>query len=293
MDHQLLEQQKHYGYLEGWLSTILNVILFGIKYWAGIASGSVAILADAWHTLSDSLTSIIVILSTKMASKPADEKHPFGHGRTELIASVIIAVLLSVVAFGFITDSVEKLRSHTPARYGTLAIVVTVISIVSKELMAQMAMMWARKTGMKSLQADGWHHRSDAISSIVVLAGIFMAKYFWWVDAALALVVSAILFYVVYGILKESVSSLIGEDADEELVRQLKELADRFHHEELHLHHIHVHHYGNHRELTFHMRLPDDMTLVKAHDVATVLENAIRDELGMEATIHVEPLSGH
>ncbi len=287
------QQQTRYGYLEGWLSTVANILLFGLKYWAGIVSGSVAIIADAWHTLSDSLTSIIVLVGTKISSQPADREHPFGHGRAELIGSVIIAVLLSMVAIGFVTESIEKLRSHTPAHYGMVAIVVTIISIIAKEVMAQLALRWGRISGMKSLMADGWHHRSDAISSVIILAGIFAGSYFWWIDAVLGLVVSGVLFYAAYGILKDSVSSLIGEEAEEELQQQLKEVAARIYPEELHLHHVHVHCYGRHRELTFHIRLPDGLTLNQAHEVTSMLEDGIRNELQMESTIHAEPLSYH
>jgi len=285
------QQQQRYGYIEGWLSTMLNILLFALKYWAGIVSGSVAIIADAWHTLSDSLTSIIVLVGTKISSQPPDREHPFGHGRAELIGSVIIAVLLSIVAFGFITESIEKLQSRTPAHYGMVAIVVTSISIFVKEVMAQLALRWGRKTGMKSLMADGWHHRSDAISSIVILAGIFAGNYFWWIDSVLGLIVSGILFYAAYGILKDSVSSLIGEEAGDELFEELKKLLTRTYPDELYLHHVHLHCYGHHKELTFHIRLPDGLTLNQAHEVTTMLEEAIREDLQMESTIHAEPVS--
>ncbi len=293
MDKTEIDKMNHYGYLEGWLSTILNIVLFGLKYWAGIVSGSVAIIADAWHTLSDSLTSLIVLAGTKISTQPADREHPFGHGRAELIGAVIIAVLLSMVAVGFVKESIEKLHSHTPARYGRVAIVVTIISIIAKEVMAQLALHWGRLTGMKSLTADGWHHRSDAISSVVILAGIFAGSYLWWIDGVLGLIVSAILFYAAYEILKDSVSSLLGEKAGEDLQKTLKDIARRVYPEEIHIHHVHLHRYGRHCEVTFHIRLPDGLTLNQAHEVSSLLENTIRKELLMETTIHVEPLSAH
>lgn len=96
---------------EGWISVVVNSLLFIVKFWAGLATGSIAIIADAWHTLSDSLTSIVVVVGVKVSAKPADNEHPFGHGRAELIAAMIIGVLLSVVAFNFVLQGVERLRS--------------------------------------------------------------------------------------------------------------------------------------------------------------------------------------
>ena len=177
---------------EGILSIIINTLLFGAKYWAGITTGSIAVIADAWHTLSDSLTSVVVLIGIKVSSNPADERHPFGHGRAELIGSLVIGVLLAVVAANFIADAVRKLIRHEPAHYGTLAIVATAVSIVLKELLAQVALRMGRKVASQSLVADGWHHRSDAISSVVILAGIFAGRYLWWIDAAMGIAVGCL-----------------------------------------------------------------------------------------------------
>ena len=234
-----------------------------------------------------------MVVGTKISSRPPDEEHPFGHGRAELIGSVIIAVILSMVAIGFVGEAIDKLQNRVAANYGWIAIAVTGISIATKEVMAQLAIRWGRKVDMKSLVADGWHHRSDAISSVVILVGIFIGTYVWWIDAALGLIVSAILFYVAYGILKESVSALIGEEAEPDLIETLQELSASVYHDELHLHHVHLHSYGRHQELTFHIRLPDDLLLHEAHAIASKLETLIRRELHMEATIHTEPLNAH
>jgi cation diffusion facilitator family transporter len=98
------------GYLEGTISIILNTLLFGLKYWVGIKTFSIAIIADAWHTLSDSLTSLVVIIGFKVSSKPADKKHPFGHGRAEIISSVIIGTMLAIVGFNFLIASINLYR---------------------------------------------------------------------------------------------------------------------------------------------------------------------------------------
>lgn len=274
---------------EGWISLLTNTVLFILKYWVGIISGSVALIADAWHTLSDSLTSIILLLGIKISSKPADHDHPFGHGRAEWISALIIGTLLAVVGFNFLIESVTKLFEHEGASYGTWAIVVTIISVVVKEGLAQYAFWIFRKTGASSVKADGWHHRSDAISSLLILAGIIFGTQFWWIDGAMGILVSLALFYAAYDILRESAHSILGEKPDTELTTRLKEISLKATGSDVALHHIHVHIYGDHTELTCHIKLPPEMTLDQAHDIATKIEHTILDETGIIATIHMEP----
>jgi cation diffusion facilitator family transporter len=282
-------QQNKYAYLEGWISIIINTLLFILKYWAGIVSSSIAIIADAWHTLSDSISSVIVIIGVKISNKPADKEHPFGHGRAELIASVIIGVILALIGFDFFINSLEKIKNKEKAAYGAIAIIATVISIVSKELLAQYAFWAGKKTKLKSLKADAWHHRSDAISSVVVLAGIFLGKYYWWIDGTLGIIVALLIFYAAYEILKEGISPLIGETPDGELIDKIKKISNRVANKETDIHHFHIHTYGNHTEITFHIKLPKDYVFEKVHNIATEIETTIKEELGIEATIHMEP----
>ena len=250
-----------YGYLEGWLSIFINAFLFALKFWAGIATGSVAIIADAWHSLSDSLTSVVVIVGVKISSKPADQEHPFGHGRAELIGSVIIGVLLFFVACNFIIESVVKLKNHEPVEYGKIAIIAIVVSIVSKELLAQFSIWAGKKVNSKALIADGWHHRSDSITSVLILIGIFFGKYFWWIDGVLGILVSLVLVYVTYEILRDSVSSLIGEKPGEEIIKKIRMHAREVYDGDIQVHHIHCHNYGLHTEMTFHIKLPGKILL--------------------------------
>lgn len=274
---------------EGWLSIVVNVVLFVLKYWVGIMSGSVAIIADAWHSLSDSVTSIIVIIGAKVSAKPADKEHPFGHGRTEIIGSIIIGVLLAVVALDFVIESIDKLRGGEGSNFGPLAIVVMVISILLKEAMAQYAFWAAKKTNSKSLKADGWHHRSDAFSSVVILLGIIFGSYYWWMDGAMGLIIACLLFYGTYEILKDAISTLIGEEASPELINDIRKLAEVYCTEDLKLHHFHLHHYGDHQEITFHIKLDGKISLTEAHEVATRLEILIMKEHQLVSTIHMEP----
>ena len=277
------------GYIEGWLSIAGNIGLFVLKYWAGAVTGSVALIADAWHTLSDSFSSVIVLIGTKISKKPADRDHPFGHGRAELIASLIIGMFLIFITFNFLTESIERLKSHDTVNFGTIALVAVSVSIVVKEGLAQYAMWAGKKTGSNSLKADGWHHRTDAISSVLILIGIFIGKYFWWIDGVLGIIVAGMIAWAAYEIMRDAIHPLMGEKPSEKLKKQLYELSRRTLGFNPEIHHIHLHRYGEHVELTFHITLPSNMTLKEAHEHVESLEQKIQSELNMTATIHTDP----
>lgn len=273
---------------EGWLAIIGNTLLFGLKYWAGIVTGSVALIADAWHTLTDTVSSAIVIISAKVSNTPADKEHPFGHGRADLVSSVIIGVLLFVIGFEFILKSIAQLKGGETVVFGKVALIVTIVSIIVKELLAQYAFWAARKTDSAILKADGWHHRTDALSSIIVLIGIFLGKFFWWIDGVLGILIALMIFYAAYEIMRDSVNRLMGETPDDKLILKINQLIVNL---EMDVcpHHFHIHKYGNHSELTFHILLSPNISLEEAHNQANKIEQAIRTELNIESTIHMEP----
>lgn len=283
-------ERKKASYLEGTVSIILNICLFALKYWAGIVSGSIALMADAWHTLSDSISSVVVIIGAKLASKKPDKDHPFGHGRWELISAIIIAIILVLIAFGFITDAISQLKTKESANFGTVAIVVTVVSIVVKELMAQYAFFLGRKSGSSTVKADGWHHRTDALSSLVILIGILFKNYFWWIDGALGMAVSLMLMYAAYQILMESVNKILGEDPGDELIQEIHTLISSLYDYDIYPHHFHIHNYISSKELTFHIKIRNNLSVEEGHSIATAIEELIEERLSIKSTIHLEPI---
>ncbi len=277
------------GYIEGWLAIGGNIALFVLKYWAGIITGSVALMADAWHTLSDSFSSVIVLIGTKISKKPADRDHPFGHGRAELIASLVIGIFLLFITFNFVTESIERLNSKVTIKFGTIALVAVITSIAVKEGLAQYAFWAGRKTGSNTLKADGWHHRTDAISSVLILAGIFLGKYFWWIDGVLGIIVAGMIAWAAYEVIRDAINPLMGEKPSENLIDNLHQLSRQSLGFDPEIHHIHLHRYGAHVELTFHITLPPNMSLREAHGHIEKLEYAIQENLEMTATIHADP----
>jgi len=278
------------GYVEGTTSIIVNLVLFALKFWAGIVTGSLALEADAWHTLSDSISSVVLVIATKLMSKKADKEHPFGHGRWEQIAALFITFILGIIGYDFLKQSFIRFRNREAVHFGIIAIAVTVVSIVIKEALAQYAFYIARKTGSISVKADGWHHRSDALSSLVVLVGIFLAEYFWWIDSVLAAVIALFLFYATFEIIKETVTKMLGEEPDEGLIEKITADIKAAYHDNLQVHHFHLHDYVTEKELTLHIRLDKDMTIEKGHQIASEIEDIIMKNFGISATIHIEPL---
>lgn len=274
---------------EGHLSLWGNVLLFALKFWAGITSASAALIADAWHTLSDSISSIIIMIAAKVSGKKADEKHPFGHGRAELIAALIVGVLLFMIAMDFFIEGIYRLKNQQEAQYGLIAIIVTIVSIIIKELMAQYALWGYRKCLCLSLKADAWHHRSDAISSLILLIGIFLAKFVWWADGVLTLIIAMMISWAAFHIIRDGIKPLMGETPDEEFLQYLTDTCDDILGRKSDVHHVHIHRYGDHIEITFHLRFPKEISLKEAHNYLTRIEMRLREERDIEATIHPEP----
>ncbi len=281
--------RKKAGYKEGFVSIIANTGLFGLKIWAGIVSGSIALSADAWHTLSDSLSSIVVIIGTKLSAKKPDQEHPFGHGRWEQIVAIFIGFLLSIIAYNFLKDSLLRLQNRQTANFGVLAIVVTVVSILLKESLAQYAFHLNKKSENLSIKADGWHHRTDALSSLLVLVGIIFAENFWWIDSALGIIIAFMLFWVTYQIIKDAINKILGEKPSQELINKIQELIKKNFQQKLFSHHFHIHNYVSTQELTFHIKVDDNMNILSAHNIATAIEILIKKELNICSTIHIEP----
>lgn len=292
MDHKnssiQVNQRTRQGMLVAITILIANTLLVILKYWVGLQLSSVAIMAEAWHGLSDSLTTIIVLVGFKMASKPADKEHPFGHGRMEVISSLIIALVLFLVVFNFFVEATNRLIQRQSVQYTQTALIIFIISLAVKELMAQVSIRVGRKIKSDSLISDGWHHRSDAFASLIVVVGIFLNPYFWWIDGVMGIIISLIIAKIAIDILRDTISRLIGEKPEESFIRELEKIVRENTFKDVKLHHVHLHKYGNHRELTLHIVLPKDMKLDKAHQIATDLEKIINTEMSVDTTIHVE-----
>lgn len=281
--------KQRLGYIEGTLSAFINLGLFALKLWVGSRAASVAMIADAWHTLSDILTSLVVIFGFWMAGRPGDKEHPFGHGRAELIGAIVIGTLLAVVGVNFIRESIVQLTDAQRATFGTLGVIIFAASALIKEALAQFSIRAGKKIGSKALVADGWHHRSDAVASAVIVGGALLGERIWWLDGALGLVVSLLILFAAYEVIRDSSRLLLGEAPDSGMIDAIEGVLESILPPGAGVHHIHVHRYGGHVEATMHVIMPGNFSLKQVHDLVDAAESALRKKLAIEPTIHMEP----
>lgn len=277
------------GYAEGLTSIAVNTLLFLVKYAAGVAFNSVAVIADSVHTLSDSLTSAVVVLGFWVAYKPADREHPFGHGRAEQVGGVVVGTLLGVAAVQLLYASYEKLVSMKPTDFSWIVIAVMAVSTAVKEVLARWAMRLGTSFGSSSLVADAWHHRSDAAASALVAVGALAGRELWWVDGVLGMTVSALIAYTAASIVLRTSRELLGYAPTQQVEEGIARVVSAVAGEARDVHHVHVHSYGGHTEVTLHIRLPPTTSLRDAHTVATRIEEELKRVYGWEVTVHVEP----
>jgi len=280
---------KKISFIIIWSSIILNVVIFGMKYYAGLQADSLAMIADAWHSLSDSITSVVVLLGYWYANKPADYEHPFGHGRAEPVVAIIVATLLAVVGSNFIIEAYERIENHKIVEYTNEAVILFTITIFLKEIMASASIIVGKKTGSEALIADGWHHRSDAISTVIIVVGAVFGSGIWWLDSAMTFLIAIILFWIAYKIVRSSANTLLGENPNHQLKEKIMKIAKEVNPAITSVHHFRLHNYGEHKELNIDIRLPSEMSVLDAHVIATAVEKSIYFQLKIKTTVHIEP----
>ena len=282
-----------------WLGAFVNLLLVAVKFAAGIAGLSAAMVADAIHSLSDLATDAIVIIFVKLSNKPADSDHDYGHGKYETFATLIIGTLLAIVGIGMMWGGGEKILDifsgtmiPTP---GWTAFAAGIASIVAKETIFQYTMHVARRTHSNTLAANAWHHRSDALSSVGTCAGIGGAIILGndWVilDPLAAVVVSVIVTVSALKIMRTAVNELLEKSLPENIERDIIDIVDE---DPLlqHVHHLRTRAIGSIYTIDMHVRMPGDMTLSDAHRHTILLEQRLRQAYGKGTiiNIHIEPL---
>lgn len=281
------EFRKRVAYLEAWLSILGNIFLAVIKGIFGLMLNSISMLADAVHTASDVLTSVVVIVGFKMSSMPPDQKHPHGHGRIEFIATFLISLMLLAVGVKFGYDSYQRYLANTPVSGSYLVAAFMVVAALLKELMSRISIELGNRITSSALIADAWHHRTDAIASFLVALAILASKYgYYRVDAVLGFAVSILIIWTGIEIFLDSSSKIIGE-SDEEQLERINELAHTVSGVRS-THDIAVHDYGTYKVISLHIEVDGSLPLVKAHDIADKVEETINLDLYALTTVHLD-----
>ena len=278
------------GVFQGWISVLVNSILFILKLVIGVMVGAVSVIADAVHTLSDVVSSIVVILGFKQAEKPADVEHPYGHGRAEYIATLIIAILLCVAGIEFIKASIDRIQNPEQMVAEWWMILILMVTIILKEITARYAEFLSSKIASGVLHADAWHHRIDAISSILVVAAMIAGKYGYpVVDGWAGLGVALFLIFTGFEIAKDAVDDLIGKPPTMEDVENIRNIVMNIN-GVLGAHDITIHSYGHDKFVSVHVEIDADKSTAEAHDISEEVEHKLHDALGVEPTIHMDPV---
>jgi len=285
------EVRARYGTLEGVTSILLNTILFGIKITTGIYLQSIALIADAIHTLSDSVTSIIVIIGFKAAKKPSDKEHPFGHGRMEYIAALIVSVFLFVAAFEFLEGSIRRIINPVSYDAPIGIIILITLSMAAKELIARFSFALGNIIKSKTLEADAIHHRTDAVSTALVIVALISSRFgIIILDGIMGVFVSIIIFYSAYRIAKGAIDPLLGEAPSKETVKEIENIA-RSNTKVSGVHDMIFHKYGQTSIISLHIEVSDKESAAKLHMLAEEIEEKIIDEMGGIAIVHIDPIN--
>jgi len=282
--------RKFVGYLEAWISILGNLLLFIIKFLFGTSLNSISLIAEAFHSLSDVLTSIVVLLGFKMGDKPPDKEHPYGHGRLEQIATIIIAIMLLIVSYDLIKDSLKRILSPQKVSFNYLVLIFMILSALFKEWMARFSIYLGKKINSSTLIADAWHHRSDAIASILVGIGlIFVNLNLYFLDGILGIGVSLLLAWIGIELLKSSSSFLIGEAPNEELLKNIEQIVLSTP-GVLNMHDLMIHDYQNNKIISLHVEIDENLSAKDAHKIALEVQDKLKKKIeNSNISVHIDP----
>ena len=282
--------------------TAVNVALVVLKFVAGIVGKSSAMVADAVHSLSDFLSDVIVLIFIRIAGKPRDPGHAYGHGKFETFATLIIGVLLGIAGIGLmiggVEDVIKSLNGYVAPRPGMVALVVAIVSIAAKEWLYHYTVKAGRRLDSQAVVANAWHHRSDAISSLGTLAGVagamFLGERWRILDPVAAIVVSLLILKSAYDIVKPSVNELLEASLPEDEEESIKELVMGVAGIR-NIHNLRTRRVGNGIVVDLHAKMDGTQSLNEAHAKATEAENAIKARFGANTivNIHMEPAADH
>jgi len=285
--------RARYGALEAWVSIVTNMLLFVVKLVIGLWISSVAVIGDSVHTLSDTGTSIVILIGFRLAKKPGDREHPFGHERMESIAAVVVAVLLAVVGFELLKSAVLRII-HPVIEQTQISWTIGIIlaaTILVKELMARFARDLAQIIQSKSLEADFWHHRSDAISTVLVLAGLVLVRLGYnYVDGVAGVGLALIVIYSGYAIMRDAITPLLGERPSRELLADIDRIALGVKGVQG-VHDVIVHRYGQVNMISLHIEVLEDKSINVLHDISEQVEAKLENHLGGSAVVHIDPFN--
>ena len=284
------EAKNRLGAIEGWVSTLISVLLSGIKLLLGWISGSISLLADGLNNLADVWSSIVVIVGFKWAQKPRDDEHPFGHGRMETVAVLILSIILVIVGFEVGKEGVQRLI-HPQLCYAPWWLVVMICATIAlKYALASFASMLARITGSQVLEADSWNHRFDILSTSLVLLAL-LGSHFGWksIDGWGGVGVSLFILFTGVKYARSAINTLIGEAPTRDEINLIENTSLRVPGVKG-VHDIMVHKYGDAKLVSFHIEVDASQTAMDVHNLSERVELEVEKVVSCKATVHGDPV---
>ena len=283
-----------YGTLSSIVGIVLNLILFAGKLTVGLLAGAISITADAVNNLSDAGSQIVSFVSFRIAAKPADHDHPFGHARIEYVASMIVSFLILHVGLDLVVDSVKKLINPEPPSMENMIVTLCVLggSVLCKLWLGLFNRSLGKKIDSSVMKATAADSLSDALSTTAVAIGLVLYIVFdWvWIDAAMGLVVSVLILWAGIKILNETKNAILGERPTDDVVQGINGIVAEYP-EAMGIHDMVVHNYGAGRTIaSLHIEVDGKGDIFALHDTVDNIERRLERDLGIEATIHMDPI---
>ncbi len=283
--------RRRFGVFSGILGIVLNIILFSVKMIAGVLTGAISVLADAINNLSDAGSSIVTMVGFKLSGQKPDKDHPFGHGRIEYVAGLIVSIAIIVMGIEIFTTSIDKVLNPTSVVFSVVSMIILAVSVIVKLWMYFYNRKIAKMINSPALRATATDSICDAISTFVVLVGMIISYYTNVnLDAYLGIGVALFIFYSGYNACKDTISPLVGEAPNKELVNDIVKLV-MSHKEIKGMHDFIMHSYGSNKVLlTFHAEVDSHGDVFEIHDIIDDIERDIKNEFNVLTTIHMDPI---
>ncbi len=284
--------RQRYGIVGGVVGIICNIILFAAKFFAGIITSSVSISADAFNNLSDAGSSIVTLVGFKMAFKPADSEHPFGHGRIEYLAGLTVAVAIILMGFELFKSSITKIITPEAVEFSMISVIILIASILVKFWMSAFNKKLGKKIDSPAMLATAADSLSDCIATATVLLALIICKVTGVnVDGIAGAIVAIFVFKAGIEAAGDTLAPLLGQAPKEEFVEAIEKKV-MSHKEIVGIHDMIVHDYGPTRVyVTLHAEIPRVMDVCEAHDCIDLIEQEIKKEFGCGITIHMDPIA--
>ena len=285
------EVRTRYGMLASVVGIFCNVLLFSVKLAIGLILSSLAVTADAFNNLSDDASSIISFVGVKMAGKPADAEHPFGHGRIEYIAALIVSFLVIEVGFTFFKSSISKIMHPEEITFDPVPFIILILSILVKLWMAFFNNKLGKRIDSKVMLATAADSLGDVITTSATVISIVICHFTSInVDAIAGLIVSGIVIWSGVSIAKDTLEPLIGQRVPSELYQKITDMVESYE-GIVGAHDLIVHNYGPNRSMaTIHAEVPNDVSIEASHEIIDRIERDAKKELNILLVIHMDPV---